>query len=84
MSNILIQANDFPDTKALLQAVSAGFENSAGAVVVVDGSRIVGTMLSPIAAQKALARQVAEHWIANPDMLQELSASLVEEPEEWR
>ena len=79
----LIQTEKFPKTSELFNAVREQFEKGAEAVDLVQGSQIIGTLLSREAAQRAMARKVAEQWIANPDILDELTESLEETPEKW-
>jgi uncharacterized caspase-like protein len=79
----LLYVEHYPQTDQLLAAANEQFNKGAQSVALVMGNQIVGTILSRNAAQKALARQVAEHWIASPEMLKDLEASLEEKPEAW-
>jgi hypothetical protein len=79
----LLHIEKFPKTSDLWQAVDEQFRQGTDTVDLVMDAQIVGTILSPSAAQRALARKVAEHWLANPEMLKELAVSLDEKPEDW-
>lgn len=79
----LIEIDKFPQTPQLMAAVNEQFANGVEAVCLVQGSLVVGTMLSRTAAQRAMARKVAEQWVASPEAITELKASLGEKPEVW-
>jgi hypothetical protein len=67
----------------LCEALNEQFEKGIETVDLIQGERIIGTVLSRDAAQKALARKVAEQWLAHPEILNDLSVSLEETPEDW-
>ena len=79
----LIEINRFPETNQLMAAVNEQFMKGEESVCLVEGSSIIGTMLSRAAAQKAMARRVAEQWMDNPDVIRDLGESLQETPEAW-
>lgn len=79
----LLELERFPQTAQLIEAVNEQFAKGAESVSLVKDSQIIGTLLSRDAAQKALARKVAEQWLANPDILDDLATSLNEEAEDW-
>jgi len=79
----LLRMDAFPHTSEFWAAVNEAFRGGAETVDLVQGNQIVGTILSRGAAQKAMARKVAEQWIAHPEMLDELAASLEEKAETW-
>ena len=79
----LIHVDQFPQSDQLLAKVGEEFAKGAESVALVKGAQIIGTILSRSASQKALARKVAEQWLANPDVLKDLAVSLDEKPEAW-
>ena len=80
---ILLHADKFRETSKFVAAITAAFADGAETVDVVAGDNIVGTVLSREAAQKALARKVAEQWLAHPEIIDDLERSLNEKPEAW-
>lgn len=79
----LLQIGNYGKTKDFWDAVSEQFGNGVEVVYLADQSTVVGTILSPAASKEMLARRVAERWLAEPAMLDELAATLNQEPELW-
>ena len=79
----LLNTEQFRDTSELIAAISDKFASGAQSVALVRGHEIIGTILSRAASEKALVRETAELWLAHPEMLEGLEASLEETPESW-
>jgi hypothetical protein len=79
----LIKIEEYKESDRLIDAFEQQFQNGCEQINVVRGNRIVGVMVSREVAEQMLARKVAEHWISNPDVIDDLRESLAEEPEDW-
>ena len=79
----LLQIESYGTTQAFWDAVNQQFVNGVEVVYLANQSTVVGTILSAAASKEMLARRVAERWLAEPAILDELAAKLTEEPEPW-
>lgn len=80
---MLLNIENYPNTEELMKAVHEQFSKGVEIVNMANDSEMVGSMLSPEATRKALARRIAEHWVNHPPALEELESSLEEEAEDW-
>jgi hypothetical protein len=81
--SMLLHLENFKTVEELERAFKESFAEGKESVALVRGSQIVGTLLSREASEKALARKVAEQFIAHPEAIDELEKSLQEKPEDW-
>lgn len=81
--SIIMNVVEYPQTAQLVVGLKAAFAEGVEIVSLVDNAQVVATIPSQASAEQALARRVAEHWAASPEVIDELAASFREEPKKW-
>lgn len=79
----LLHLEKFPKTADLFTAVNIEFEKGVGIVHLVTDDRICGVIVAPETAKEMLARRIADRWLEDPSIFEDLKAKSEESPETW-